>query len=233
MKSFRDDCILIENSLALWVGGDLEAELRDRIDLHLSQCERCDAQARSLDASREALISGLCVDADRAPDLWPGLQSVLRSEGRFAPGREIAVAPQVTHSLRALPAAHAPVPFAKGRGLRVAGRFGIAAAAAVMVGFMLGRLGSERPIETNDAPPIVRVTPPESSSPGPSTTPVVQPKLAVPVSDGARLHRLAPGEAPLAETAQNFATEWYFPSSQSGNANVGSPASLHSVQPRW
>ena len=224
MKSFRDDCILIENSLALWVGGDLEAELRDRVDQHLSQCERCDVKARALEESRLALISGLQADEARGPNLWPGIQSALRSEGYFARDRELIAASAVS-----TPATVTNARTWSRRNTRLLARFGVAAAAAVLVGFWLGRLGSD----------VAHVTEPHvgvsTGKPVPSDLVVIpsSPRTgAIPVSDNTCLRRLAPGESRLSDTAENFGAEWSITPGQFGNSSVGSPASLQSVQTR-
>lgn len=225
MKSIRDDCILIENSLALWVGGDLEAELRARVDQHLAQCERCELKARSLTRARQALISGLRARDPRdrgAPDLWPNLQEVLRREGHFASARPVI---PMTRAVRAVsPGALASNP----RNARRLLRFGLAAAAAVLVGFLLGRLGADgAPVD--EARSSVAGGSPDSQVIAQTPSPVTP---VVPVSDGFQLRRLAPGEPRLSDTAESFGGELYINPSQFGNPNVGSPASLQSVLPR-
>jgi hypothetical protein len=62
--------------------------------------------------------------------------------------------------------------------------------------------------------------------PSPSTAPII------PVVDRATLHRLAPGEPRLSDTAQNFGIEWYTDAPLLGNTSVGSPASLQRVPGR-
>jgi anti-sigma factor RsiW len=222
MKSFRDDCILIENSLALWVGGDLEAELRARVDQHLSECERCALEARSLKGARRALISDLRAYDTPAPDLWPSLAESLRREGLVASGRP------------AMPVAHSPRGTtirsleSRPRDTRRVVRFGLAAAAAVLFGFLLGRLGGEVVPMDN---PHAQVPPSSNSSVGIVQAPIPS-HPALPVSDNSQLRHLSPGEPRLSDTAENFGGEWYINPSTFGNSNVGSPASLQSVQPR-
>jgi anti-sigma factor RsiW len=233
MKSFHDDCILIENSLALWVGGDLEPELCQRVDQHISQCARCAVQARSLEGARQALISGLRAVGPQdlrhagGPDLWPSLSETLRREGRFTSGPgEISVAsagPDSGPGARPLSLA------AQRRGPRRMARLGLAAAAAVMLGFLLGRLGS-------DVAPVgdPEVHPPVGSGVPDDVAALPKPAASVvPVADNCQLRRLAPGEPRLSDSAQNFGVDWYINNpGQFGNSNVGSPASLQNVQPR-
>jgi anti-sigma factor RsiW len=250
MKAFRDDCILIENNLALWVGGDLDAEARDRVDQHLAVCEHCAGTARALEESRRTLIGRLRSEETPAPDLWPGIAEALRREGRLTPRpQEDAAAvtvrrPAAIVEPRAIPEAvpgaiTGAIPGAipgsstgaitelRPRKASAWARFGLAAAAAVMAGFMLGRLASDAPPRGDSPPGISIVRPPSVARPSSPSTGVV------PVSDGVSLHRLAPGEPRLSDGALNLPEEEdllvrrpFF------NPNDGSPASLQSVTRR-
>ncbi len=240
MKSLRDDCILIENHLALWVGGDLDVELRAHVDQHLEHCERCAEKALALEASRQALIAGLRHGETSAPALWPGIEHALRAEGRFtaplsraAPTAIVAIAD--ASALSAAPSNARPAWRRAGLWARV----GVSAAAAVMLGFMLGRSAS-------DAPQASRIQQPTRASGIDTATHEVGREVAmvpsapatgiVPVSSVSTngcLRRLAPGEARLSDDAESFSIlDDRFFTRPTGNASVGSPASLQSVMRR-
>jgi anti-sigma factor RsiW len=235
-KATSDDCILIEHSLALWVGGDLEHEVQARVDRHLAQCERCSDSARSLESARRGLIGGLSNGQGRrtaGPDLWPGVRDALRREGILASAPAattlalLPVATEVAH--RAVPSVP-PRARNRPRTLRFAS-VGMAAAAAVLVGFLLGRLGGH--VAEPQTSPIA------SNAPTRASELVVAPSelahtahAVVPVSDGVRLRPLAPGEARLSDSVENVGADWWINPSAFGNPNAGSPASLQSAYPR-
>jgi hypothetical protein len=104
-------------------------------------------------------------------------------------------------------------------------RYGAAAAAAVLAGFVFGRLETSSPVP-GERPSQMAGTMPPVLAPSPITAPIV------PVVDRATLHRLAPGEPRLSDTAQNFEIDaWYTDAPLLGRKSVGSPASLQLVQP--
>jgi len=234
MKSLRDDCILIENHLALWVGGDLDVEARARVDQHLDHCERCAEKALALEAARQALIAGLRHGETSAPALWPGIEHALRAEGRFAAPLSLAAPAAIVAiaDARALPAAPSSArPAWRRAGLWA--RIGVSAAAAVMLGFMLGRSASDAPrsqqptrasgvdAAAHDVARDVAMVP---SAPVSGIVPVSS------VSTNGCLRRLAPGEARLSDDAESFSIlDDRFFTRPTGNASVGSPASLQSV----
>ena len=237
MKAFRDECVLIENQLALWVGGDLDVELRARVDQHLAQCERCADNARALDGARQALIVGLRSRETRAPALWPSLEPVLREEGRFAASSRAAASVPI-HAAALVPIADASALAGASTSVRPAWRkarlwtrIGISAAAAVMLGFMLGRSASDAP----QSPPLINLQPTraavaESAGHEIAVVPKAPASGVVPVANNGCLRRLAPGEARLSDDAESFSIleERFFPR-PGGNGNVGAPASLQSV----
>jgi hypothetical protein len=224
MKVFRDDCTEVENSLALAVGGDLEPALRAHVEEHLARCAACAERARALSESRRALVFGLRADDPRAPDLWPGIQAALQLEGRIAArGEPVAIRSSADENADEN-AGRAIARRAAARGGWRWARYGTAAAAAVLAGFVFGRLGSPTP------KPAIRDTVSLGSTHAPELAPTTAATPIIPVSDRAMLHRVAPGEPRLSDTAQNFDIEWTTNPLASGSTSVGSPASLQPVQ---
>lgn len=193
MKFLPESCLEIENSLPLWVGGDLDPRVRSEIERHLAACEPCSSLARRARASRQALRSHLTASVGRGPDLWPSIQTALRAEGRFGPAEPT------------LPRMRA------GRGI---GRFWpVAAAAAALLGFWLG--GRFLPLAPPD--PLANGTSPVGPAPagsddlagGPSDPGGALPAPPV-FKRGIRpagLRRLARGEAHLADMAEIYGLE--------------------------
>jgi hypothetical protein len=89
MKDLPDICMEIENSLPLWVGGDLEADAQRAVDEHLARCARCAERAGKAREARASLVRGLNLGMDHAGagrDPWPAIRSGLAAEGFLAKG---------------------------------------------------------------------------------------------------------------------------------------------------
>jgi len=90
MRELPDDCLEIENSLPLWVGGDLEPEIQRAVDAHLARCARCADRGAKAQRARAALCLGLKLrvegrtDPAIGSDPWPALRARLRAEGVLA-----------------------------------------------------------------------------------------------------------------------------------------------------
>lgn len=100
MRDLPDVCLEIENSLPLWVGGDLDAEALRAVEDHLAGCAPCAEKASKARGARAVLREGLARAAERSgigADPWPRLRARLRSEGFVhAPNerREVVDAPR-------------------------------------------------------------------------------------------------------------------------------------------
>lgn len=86
MERFTDICTQVENDLALFVGGELDAATQASSARHLESCAACGAKARAAREAHTALREGLCAANTSAggPDLWPALRAQLAREGRFS-----------------------------------------------------------------------------------------------------------------------------------------------------
>lgn len=169
MKQYEDNCAAIENSLPLYVGGDLEEPAASEVARHLAECAACSARLDAARAARDLMVSALVLSERRGPELWPLVRAGLVREGVLVP-EPVLARPSAPRRSRLLPYA--------------------AAAAALLVGFWLARTafdgkgpfgeGSDQPAE----PPVI-VKDVETPAPQPPlfapVTPVVQNK------DGLRL----------------------------------------------
>ena len=172
-------CIEVENQLPLFVGGDLEDAAATEVALHLTACERCTEREREARTARELLVSALQLSERKGPDLWPGVRAGLVREG------------VLTGEPRSLTRSARRKPY-----LVYA-----AAAAAVLVGFWLGRdafdTGAPYGPDSNSgatAPIVAENLPvPEAA------VPVVPVAITAPNSEGLRL--VDRGEPRLRETA--------------------------------
>ena len=84
MRDLPDVCLEIENSLPLWVGGDLDAEGLRAVEDHLAGCAPCAEKASRARGARAVLREGLARAAEQGgigADPWPRLRASLRSEG--------------------------------------------------------------------------------------------------------------------------------------------------------
>jgi len=84
MKDLPDICLEIENSLPLWVGGDLEPEALRAVEDHLGVCRRCAENAAKARRARTLLCEGLRREAARGgegADPWPVVRARLFAEG--------------------------------------------------------------------------------------------------------------------------------------------------------
>ncbi len=90
MKDLSDACTEIENSLPLWVGGDLEPAAQKEVEEHLARCSRCAEKAAATRLSRTRLLDGLDLERraiGEGPDPWPAIRAALRAEGHLAGSR--------------------------------------------------------------------------------------------------------------------------------------------------
>ena len=90
MKQFDDNCAEIENSLPLFVGGDLEAPAMDEVARHLEQCPACHEREAAARSARELLLSALAMSERKGPALWPGVRAGLVREGVLQPEAPVA-----------------------------------------------------------------------------------------------------------------------------------------------
>jgi anti-sigma factor RsiW len=134
MKQY-DDCAEIENSLTLYVGGDLEAPAMDEVARHLAACPACTAHEKQARSARDTLVAALVMSERRGPELWPGVRAGLVREGVLQPQMELTQ-PRAARRPRLVPYA--------------------AAAAALLIGFWLARdaFDTEAPVRPGpDQPP--------------------------------------------------------------------------------
>ena len=92
MKQYDDNCAEIENSLPLFVGGDLEAPALDEVARHLAQCPACHEREAAARSARELLLSALVMSERKGPALWPGVRAGLVREGVLQPEAPVATA---------------------------------------------------------------------------------------------------------------------------------------------
>ncbi len=200
MKALSDICLEVENSLPLWVGGDLEREAQNAVEEHLAQCARCSEGAAKVRAAREVLRRGLRLESERIGagiDPWLGIREVLRAEG-VLDSPEHPVEPRRPTRRVGLP--HV------GMGWPIA--------AAVLVGLFL--VGTWLP--SGQKPPSNGLT---DTAPGTrGGTFAVHP---------AGLRRLYPGEPRLRDSAQVFGEPSAGDEVVPWNITPGSPVSLERV----
>ncbi len=96
------DCRSIENELALFVGGELAARDRARLEEHLAACAACAGLVERLRRARAALRSGLAASNERVPDLWPAVRARLDLQPVSAAPVQLAQ-PAGRSSVRRLP----------------------------------------------------------------------------------------------------------------------------------
>ena len=146
MKQFDDNCAEIENSLPLYVGGDLEAPALDEVARHLEQCPACHEREAAARSARDLLLSALAMSERKGPALWPGVRAGLVREGVLQPAAPVAAARGAASGPRRLRL----VPYA-------------AAAAALLCCFWLARDAfdgdANEGVRETPAPPIVRNEP--------------------------------------------------------------------------
>lgn len=170
-------CAEIENHLPLFVGGDLEDAAATSVALHLATCPACTEREHEARVARELLVSALQLSERQGPELWPGVRAGLVREG------VLSAEPRSLHR----PAWRKPY-------LVYA-----AAAAAVLVGFWLGRdafdTGGPYGPDTHTTPPIVA-----ENLPAPELhAPIVPVANTSPNVEGLRL--VGSNEARLRDTA--------------------------------
>jgi anti-sigma factor RsiW len=208
MKDLPDICLEIENTLPLWVGGDLEPEALRAVEEHLVRCTRCAESGAKARRARSALRHGLSLEVERIGaglDPWPRLRSSLRAEG-------LVLAP--TSSGAGL---------AKARRGPIAVRWATAAALLLALAFAWTRLTEEtttdrtpRPIEVGSA------AFPHDPSTGAL---VVKPAVNSPAGFSSGLRHLSPNEQRLRDTAQIFGAP-EDPELGTNPRYIGSPAGL-------
>jgi hypothetical protein len=208
MKDRPDTCLEIENSLPLWVGGDLEPDAQESVEQHLAHCARCAERAARACGARAALREGLSLGAERIGkglDPWPGIRSTMQAQGFF-----------VT-SVKSHAASVASVPFVRAR-TRMAPRLrrialGWSAAAALVLGLVFTWTQISPQLLGGATTPEVK--PPSLSERGAggsglAAAPVVDATIQAPASGAlvvqpAGLRRLRPNERRLRDTAQIYA----------------------------
>jgi hypothetical protein len=90
MKQHDDNCVEIENSLALYVGGDLEDQAANEVRRHLERCSACAEREGAARASRDLMVSALVMSERKGPELWPGVRAGLVREGILVPPPAVA-----------------------------------------------------------------------------------------------------------------------------------------------
>lgn len=211
MKDLPDSCLEIENTLPLWVGGDLEPEALRAVEEHLIRCTRCAESGAKVRRARSALRQGLSLEVERigaGQDPWPRLRSSLRAEGLL---------PAPTMSIAS---------FAGARRGPIAVRWATAAALLLALAFAWTRLTQEttpdrdprspRPIEVGSA-----VYPHDPSNGALSNGALV----VKPAVDAPGLRHLSPNERRLRDTAQIFGAP-EDPGLGPVHEHLGSPAGL-------
>lgn len=246
MERFTDICTQVENDLALFVGGELEAPTHAALQRHLETCAACEAKARAAHAAHAALSRGLtqaagsrtaaAAGAERAPmvDLWPGIRAQLGREGRLAP----VPAKLATHAAPIEPAApRSALP--QRPNSRVHARY--AAAAAILLAALgwwsFGRDSADgvRSVPIVDATPVNGGRAPVSPAPKhphPELTPVGHPAPGDALAQG--LQRVPLNVPSLGETALpvDADSEIRSPIFYGTRALEGSPAGVRLVPQR-
>lgn len=187
MKELSETCTEVENSLPLWVGGDLEPAAQRDVDAHLARCTRCAEKASGARISRERLTQGLDLEQQRigaGPDPWPAIRAALVAEGRLA-GRP-ARTPRIPRT---------------GLPIRAAAAAGIVFALA----FAWTRYSATPSLTSGTTTQTAGTLPSVDRGPVPAPTQVD----VVPAVAGSGLRRLKPGERQLRDTAQFFAPDVY------------------------
>jgi anti-sigma factor RsiW len=182
MKDLPDTCLEIENTLPLWVGGDLEPEALRAVEEHLVRCARCAESGAKARRARSALRQGLSLEVQRIGaglDPWPRLRSSLRAEGLL---------PASTKSTAGLVGSR--------RG-PIAVRWATAAALLFALAFAWTRLTENTTTDHNPRPIEVGST---AYSHDPSTGALV----VMPAVNSTGLRHLSPNEQRLRDTAQIF-----------------------------
>lgn len=235
MKDFVDNCGAVENSLPLYVGGDLEAPILSLVHRHLGRCAACAAKADLARGAHRALVAGLSAERSECPELWSGVRATLVSERLIDPSLRRDAARPARQPAREMPAREMSVAKVAGRGsLALAPErarrswlpLGVAAAAVLLAIWILRMSGPgaasvdgphERPIVEMPVDGLVDAQPREKRA-----------LEVVPVSHG--LRRLAPGEESFSDTAVNYGwEESSIETFRRGNSSLGSPASLQRV----
>lgn len=201
MERYSEICSRTENELALFVGGELDANTRAAVRGHLDTCAECRVRELAARRAHEALVRGLGVSGAvtaRAPALWSGVRAGLERDGL----------------LRA-PAAPAPVLAGPGSAwwTRRSTWWTAAAAALVLCSAWFARqqFAGQDPHDSN-----IVVVPPAPVTPGVQPEPLeVTPVSTAPNAfDGVAavtpfhgLRRLAPNERPLSDSAEPLPSE--------------------------
>lgn len=207
MKELSETCTEVENSLPLWVGGDLEPGAQGDVDAHLARCARCAEKAKTARTSRERLLRGLELEqrtVGAGPDPWPAIRAALVAEGRLAGGVRVGA----VRRPRGLP-------------IRAAAAAGVVFALAFAWTRFSGAPSNPTTQTAGSLSAIDR---------GP--VPVPTQVDVVPAVAGSGLRRLNPGERQLRDSAQFFDPVIY---GKGTGSPVGSPVGLQgapAVPPR-
>jgi len=224
MKHQDKLCAEVVNNLPWYVGGDLEGDAQASIDEHLAQCAPCAAQAMRARDARQVFVTDLHARETRGPNLWPGVRAALVQEGLLQ--RPVLSVPGTPSAAPVATANAATRPLSTRRFWVV----GSAAAAAVLVGFWLGRdLLDTRvdPVVGPIAGPIDRPIADRVAT----SVPGNQPSIPVtPVAEATGLRRIGSSEVPLRASADIFLDSPFGQGPQLMPPNAGAPASLRQVR---
>lgn len=213
MKHRDNTCIEVENSLALFVGGDLEDVALAEIARHLDGCAACAERAARASESRELLVSALKLSQRKGPELWPLVRTALADQGLL----ETRPATPLTDVQRA-PKRRRILPYFA------------TAAAAVLVGFWLGGDAFEAHAPVLPAPGRPAVSPEIAL-----TTPAPQEPSApvVLVSNPGALRLVGRGESRLREGADIYLPDAPWIGAPSAlDPHVGAPVGLRQLPGR-
>jgi hypothetical protein len=182
MKQYDDNCAEIENSLPLYVGGDLESPAMDEVASHLAECSACSGREEAARAARELMVSALVMSERKGPALWPGVRAGLVREGILQPEAALAT-PRAPRRLRLVPYA--------------------AAAAALLIGFWLARDAFDGGGPYGNGPDVP-AQPIADNRPGPAPrVALTAPALPV-VANADALRLVGPNEHRLREGAEIY-----------------------------
>lgn len=219
MKQRADNtCTEIENSLPLYVGGDLETLAAADVARHLETCVPCRASEAAARTARELLVSALELSQRRGPDLWPGIRAALADQGVLQTPVERAASVATASTTTRAPARRRLLSYCA------------AAAAAVLVGFWLGRDAFVTPGPYQPGGGIHG-----NSEPTLADNVVVPSPLITPVANPNGLRLVGRGESRLREGADIYYLDgpWLQPDLGQGGGfdpKIGAPVGLRQVR---
>jgi hypothetical protein len=221
-------CAEVVNNLPWYVGGDLEGDLQVSIDEHLAQCAPCAAHAMRARDARQAFVTDLRARETRGPNLWPGVRATLAQEGLLQ--RPVQVLPGALSSVATTAAQNTSAASGARGSPRRFWVLGSAAAAAVLVGFWLGRDLLDTRVDPVVGPIAGNVARPNADRVA-TNVPGNQPSIPVtPVAEATGLRRIGSSEVPLRQSADIFLDSPFGQGPQFTPPNAGAPASLRQVR---